>query len=67
MLFLCMMGVITQNRDLNPKIKERHMKIQRKKGTPNPSMIPPDPKVKKGRNGTNAHTVRKDSIQNPHA
>ena len=65
MLLLCMMGVITQNRDL--KTKERHMQIQRRKGTPNPSMIPPDPKVKKGRKGRNAHTIREDSIKNPHA
>jgi hypothetical protein len=43
---------------LNPKgkAKKRCMQIQRRKGTPNPSMIPLVPKVEKERKGRSVVT-----------
>jgi hypothetical protein len=43
------------------------MQIQRRKGTQNPSTMPPDPKVEREEKERNALIAIKDSIQNPHA
>jgi hypothetical protein len=53
----------------NPKrnAKKRHKKNKRRKGTPNSSMTPQDPKVEKGRKDRSVPTAIKDSIQNLHA
>ena len=66
MHLLCNMEAINV---INIKRKEKLnlMQIQRRKGTQNPSPMPPDPKEKREENGRNAHTVTKDSIQNLHA
>jgi hypothetical protein len=37
----------TQIRNLNTETKRRKMQIKRRKGTENPSMMPPDPKVER--------------------
>jgi hypothetical protein len=53
----------------NQKSKEtkgKHMQIQRRKGTQNPSTRPPDPKVEREEKGRNALTAIQDYIQNPH-
>jgi hypothetical protein len=42
-------------------INENLMHIQRRKGTQNPSSMPPDPKGKREEEGRNACTVTKDS------
>jgi hypothetical protein len=42
------------------------MKIQIRKGTQNPSMIPPDPKVEREEKGRNEFIVINDSIMNVH-
>jgi hypothetical protein len=54
---------------INIKINIRRniMHIQRRKGTQNPSLMPPDPKEKREEKDRNAHAVTKDSIQNSHA
>jgi hypothetical protein len=38
------------------------MHVEQKKGTPNPSMTPQDPKVEKGRNDISVPIAIKDSI-----
>ena len=38
------------------------MHVEQKKGTPNPSMTPQDPKVENGRKDISAPTAIKDSI-----
>jgi hypothetical protein len=48
-------------------ISGKLMHIQKRKGTQNPSLMPPDPKDKNEEKERNAHTVTKDSIQNLHA
>jgi hypothetical protein len=48
-------------------ISENLMHIRRRKGTQNPSVMPPDPKEKREEKERNEHTVTKDSIRNPHA
>jgi hypothetical protein len=52
--------------DVSSKTKGNHMKIQRRKGTQNPSTMPLDPKVEREEKGRNALTAIKYSIQNPH-
>jgi hypothetical protein len=42
------------------------MQIQIRKGTQNPSTMPPDPKVEREEKGRNALTAIKDSTQNLH-
>jgi hypothetical protein len=54
-------------RNININTKGKLMQIQRRKGTQNPSSMPPDPMVEREEKGRNAHIVTKDSIQNPHA
>jgi hypothetical protein len=54
-------------RNIKTNISGNLMHIQRRKGTQNPSLMPPDPKEKREEKERNAHTVTKDSIQNPHA
>jgi hypothetical protein len=49
------------------KISGNLMHIRRRKGTQNPSPMPPDPKDKREEKEINAHIVTKNSIQNPHA
>jgi hypothetical protein len=53
----------------NPKIKitGKFMHIRRRKGTQNPSPMPPDPKEKREEKERNSRTVKKDSIWNLHA
>jgi hypothetical protein len=53
-------------RNININKKGKHMKIQTRKGTQNPSMIPLDPKVEREEKGRNVFTSIKDSIQNPY-
>jgi hypothetical protein len=53
--------------NLNIKTKGKLMQIQKRKGTQNPSLMPPDPKVEREEKGRNAHTSINDSIHNPHA
>jgi hypothetical protein len=60
------MVAFTKIRNIKTKTKGRHMKIQRRMGTQNPSMIPLDPKVEVEEKGRNALTTIKDSIQNMH-
>jgi hypothetical protein len=48
--------------NLYRKTKGRDMQIQRRKGTQNPSAIPPDPKVEREEKGRNALTTNEDSI-----
>jgi hypothetical protein len=57
----------THIRNLKIKIRRKLMHIRRRKGTQNPSLMPPDPKEKREEKERNAHTVTKDSIQNLHA
>jgi hypothetical protein len=54
-------------RNLKINISENLMHIRRRKGTQNPSPMPPDPKEKREEKERNAHTVKKDFIQNPYA
>jgi hypothetical protein len=51
MHLLCKMVAVIKIRNLKTKTKGKNMQIQRRKGTKNTSMMPPDPKVKKGRKG----------------
>jgi hypothetical protein len=67
MHLLCKMVEVTKIRNLNTKIKGRDMQIQTRKGTQNPSTIPPDPKVEREEKGRNERIVNEDSIQNLHA
>jgi hypothetical protein len=53
-------------RNLKIKTKGKHMQIRRRKGTQNPSTMPPDTKVEREEKGRNSLTSIKDSIQNPH-
>jgi hypothetical protein len=62
MHLLCKMVAVTKIRNLKTKTKGRHMKIQRRKGTQNPSTIPLDLKVEREENGRNVLTSIKDSI-----
>jgi hypothetical protein len=55
-----------QNQNLKTNTKGKNMKIQRRKGTQNPSMMPLDPKVEREEKGRNALTSIKDSIHNTH-
>jgi len=63
MHFMCMMEATLKI--LNPKGKEKkmHMKSQRRKGTPNPSMIPLVPKVEKSSKGRSVVTTIAGTIQ----
>jgi hypothetical protein len=54
-------------RNLKINIRGKLMHIQRRKGTQNPSPMPPDPKEKREEKERNAHIVTKDFIRNPHA
>jgi hypothetical protein len=58
------MVVVIKIRNLKERTKKSHMQIQRRKGTQNPSMIPPDPKVEREEKGRNALTAIKDSLTN---
>jgi ribosomal protein L19E len=55
-------GIGNQYNKSKYKTKGKHMKIQRRKGTQNPSTMPPDPKVEREEKGRNALTAIKDSI-----
>jgi hypothetical protein len=66
MHLLLKMVVVINIRYLNTKKKGKHMQIQRRKGTQNPSMMPMDPKVEREEKGINAFISIKDSIQNLH-
>jgi hypothetical protein len=59
-------GINHPNQKYEYKDKGRHMQIQRRKGTQNPSAMPPDPKVEREEKGRNELTSIKDSIHNPH-
>jgi hypothetical protein len=61
------MVVVTKIKNLKTKTKGRHMQIQRRKGTQNPSMISLDPRVEREKEGGNALIVNEDSIWNLHA
>jgi hypothetical protein len=52
----------TNIRNLKINISGNLMHIQRRKGTQNPSPMPPDPKEKREENERNEHTITKDSI-----
>jgi hypothetical protein len=52
--------------NLNTKTKGKHMQIQIRKGTQNPSTMPPDPKVERDEKGRNELTSIKGSIHNLH-
>jgi hypothetical protein len=45
----------------------KYMQIRRRKGTQNPSPMPPEPRVEMEEKGRNEHITIKDSIQNLHA
>jgi hypothetical protein len=60
------MVVVINIKNLKINKKGKHMQIQRRKGTQNPSTMPPDPKVEMEEKGRNALTYIKDSIQNLH-
>jgi hypothetical protein len=60
------MVVIINIRNLKKNKKGKHMKIQRRKGTQNPSMMPLNPKVEMEEKGRNSLTSINDSIQNAH-
>jgi hypothetical protein len=60
-------GSSHQNQKYKKNTKGRNMKIHRRKGTQNPSTIPPDPKVEREEKGRNALTSNKDPIENLHA
>jgi hypothetical protein len=62
-----MMAVVLNIRNPKIKAKKRRMQNKRRKGTPNPSMTPRDPKVEKGIKDISVPTKIEDSIQNPHA
>jgi hypothetical protein len=64
MHLLCKKVVNINIKNINTKTKGNHMQIQRRKGTKNPSMMPPDPMVEREEKGRNALTDIKDSIQN---
>jgi hypothetical protein len=52
--------------NINTNKKGNHVKIRRRKGTQNPSTMPPYQKVEREEKGRNALTTIKDSIQNLH-
>jgi hypothetical protein len=53
--------------NININTKEISIKYEEgRKGTQNPSTMPPDPKVEREEKGRNEHIVIKDSIQNLH-
>jgi hypothetical protein len=54
------------NQKSKDKDKRKAHENPRRKGTQNPSTMPPDPKVEREEKGRNAPTSIKDSIQNPH-
>ena len=57
---------LIQIRKISHKMtREKHIPIQRRKGTPSHSMTPPAREMRKGREETYAPTVKEDSIQNP--
>jgi hypothetical protein len=56
----------TNIRNIKINISGNIMHIRRRKGTQNPSPMPPDPKEKREEKERNVHTVTKDSIQNLH-
>jgi hypothetical protein len=60
------MTMVINMKNLNINKKGKIMQIRRRKGTQNPSTMPPDPKVEREENERNAHIAIKDSIQNPH-
>jgi hypothetical protein len=66
MHLLCKIVAVINIRNLKTKTKGNHMQIQRRKGTQNPSTMPPDPKVEREEKRRNAFTTIKDSIQNLH-
>jgi hypothetical protein len=66
MHLLCKIEMVINIINLKIKTKGKLMQIRRRKGTQNPSTMPPDPKVEREEKGRNAHTAIKDSIQNPH-
>ena len=66
MHLLCKMVAVINIINLKTKTKVKHMQIQRRKGTQNPSTMAPDPKVEREDKGRNALTSIKDSIQNLH-
>ena len=45
--------------------REKRIPIQKRKGTPSPSMTPLAREMRKGRKETYAPTIKEDSIQNP--
>jgi hypothetical protein len=57
---------IIQIRNIKTKTKGKHMQIQIRKSTQNPSTIPPDPEVEREEKGRNALTPINNSIQNLH-
>jgi hypothetical protein len=56
------MVAVIKIKNLKNKTKRRHMQIQRRKCTQNPSTIPPDLKVEMKENGRKALTSINDSI-----
>jgi hypothetical protein len=60
------MMAATNKKNIKIKISRNLMHIQRRKGTQNPSLMPPNPKEKRKEKERNAHTLTKDSIQNLH-
>jgi hypothetical protein len=66
MHLLCKIKVVINIINIKTKTKGKNMQIQRKKGTQNPSTMPPDLKVEREENGRNEINSINDSIQNPH-
>jgi hypothetical protein len=58
--------VATNIRNIKINISGNLMHIRRRKGTQNPSPMPPDPKEKREEKEINACTVTKNSIRNLH-
>jgi hypothetical protein len=50
-------------RNLKINKKGKLMQIRRRKGSQNPSPMPPDPKVEREEKGINAHCCRKISLR----
>jgi hypothetical protein len=66
MHLLCKIIEVINIKYIKSNKKEKNMQIQIRRGTQNPSMMPPDPKVEREEKGRSALTSIKDSIQNLH-
>jgi hypothetical protein len=60
------MVAVINIRNIKKNTKGKDMQIQIRKGTQNPSMMPPNLKVEREEKGRNSLTAIKDSIWNSH-